>query len=77
MGLAQVGGVDGRETLGEGGLDLARVDQARHGIEDMVLLDHVCGLEAGTGEHELPGEGCTLALYREHDPEAQTVCLCK
>src|ERR1700742_3007942 len=58
----QVGGVDLAEHLVERGFDLALVDEARHMIEQFMLLDHVVGLERRAGKHQFPMQRGGLAL---------------
>ena len=60
----EICGVDGAEGRGVGGAKGASVDQASDFGEEMVLGDHVRGLEDGTGEHELPVETGGFAFER-------------
>ena len=62
MRALQVGGVDGAESLVEGGAQDAFVDQVCHIVEQMMLRDHVSRLERRAREHQFPVDRHRLAL---------------
>ena len=62
MGPLQIGGVDGPKTLIERGAQHALVDEVGDIVQQMVLADHVRGLERRAGEHRFPVDRNRLAL---------------
>ena len=55
---------DGPEVAGRPRAQRARVDQIGDTVQDLVLADHVVGLEHRTREHRLPVDGDALHLHQ-------------
>src|SRR5690606_21760795 len=67
--LAQVRRVDRAQHAGQGGAQLAGLDQAADPVEDAVLADHVRGAEARPRKHEFPVDADALGLVRVADAQ--------